>query len=50
MTWPGPAPEEMASAIFYLASDESSFTTGIDLVADAACPSFDERCFLPASR
>jgi NAD(P)-dependent dehydrogenase (short-subunit alcohol dehydrogenase family) len=26
--------EEMASAIFYLASDESSFTTGIDLVAD----------------
>jgi NAD(P)-dependent dehydrogenase (short-subunit alcohol dehydrogenase family) len=24
-------PEEMASAIFYLASDESSFTTGIDL-------------------
>jgi NAD(P)-dependent dehydrogenase (short-subunit alcohol dehydrogenase family) len=27
-------PEEMASAIFYLASDESSFTTGIDLIAD----------------
>jgi NAD(P)-dependent dehydrogenase (short-subunit alcohol dehydrogenase family) len=26
--------EEMASAIFYLASDERSFTTGIDLVAD----------------
>jgi NAD(P)-dependent dehydrogenase (short-subunit alcohol dehydrogenase family) len=27
-------PEEAASAIFYLASDESSFTTGFDLVAD----------------
>jgi NAD(P)-dependent dehydrogenase (short-subunit alcohol dehydrogenase family) len=27
-------PEEIASAIFYLASDESSFTTGIDLVTD----------------
>jgi NAD(P)-dependent dehydrogenase (short-subunit alcohol dehydrogenase family) len=25
---------EMTSAIFYLASDESSFTTGSDLVAD----------------
>jgi NAD(P)-dependent dehydrogenase (short-subunit alcohol dehydrogenase family) len=27
-------PEEAASAIFFLASDESSFTTGFDLVAD----------------
>jgi NAD(P)-dependent dehydrogenase (short-subunit alcohol dehydrogenase family) len=27
-------PEEAASAIFYLASDESSFTTGFDLIAD----------------
>ncbi|MDN3357413.1 SDR family oxidoreductase [Actinomadura sp. DC4] len=27
-------PEEMASAIYYLASDESSYTTGFDLVAD----------------
>jgi NAD(P)-dependent dehydrogenase (short-subunit alcohol dehydrogenase family) len=27
-------PEEAANAIFYLASDESSFTTGFDLVAD----------------
>lgn len=26
--------EEMASAIYYLASDESSYTTGFDLVAD----------------
>jgi NAD(P)-dependent dehydrogenase (short-subunit alcohol dehydrogenase family) len=40
-------PEEMASGIFYLASDESSFTTGIDLVADAACRSFDDRRWLP---
>ena len=27
-------PEEMASAALFLASDESSFSTGIDLVAD----------------
>lgn len=27
-------PEEMASAIYYLASDESSYITGFDLVAD----------------
>jgi len=27
-------PEEAASAIFFLASDESSFTTGFDLIAD----------------
>jgi NAD(P)-dependent dehydrogenase (short-subunit alcohol dehydrogenase family) len=33
-------PEEMASAIFYLASDESSFTTGIDLVADGGLSEF----------
>jgi NAD(P)-dependent dehydrogenase (short-subunit alcohol dehydrogenase family) len=32
--------EEMASAIFYLASDESSFTTGIDLVADGGLSEF----------
>jgi NAD(P)-dependent dehydrogenase (short-subunit alcohol dehydrogenase family) len=32
--------EEMASAIFYLASDESSFTTGIGLVADGGLPEF----------
>jgi NAD(P)-dependent dehydrogenase (short-subunit alcohol dehydrogenase family) len=33
-------PEEMASAIFYLASDESSFTTGIDLIADGGLSEF----------
>ena len=33
-------PAEMASAIFYLASDESSFTTGIDLVADGGLSEF----------
>lgn len=27
-------PEELASAVFFLASDESSFSTGIDLVSD----------------
>ena len=27
-------PDEIASAAFFLASDESSFSTGIDLVAD----------------
>jgi NAD(P)-dependent dehydrogenase (short-subunit alcohol dehydrogenase family) len=32
--------EEMASAIFYLASDESSFTTGIDLAADGGLSEF----------
>jgi NAD(P)-dependent dehydrogenase (short-subunit alcohol dehydrogenase family) len=30
--------EEMASAIFYLASEESSLTTGIDLVAEGGLP------------
>jgi NAD(P)-dependent dehydrogenase (short-subunit alcohol dehydrogenase family) len=30
--------EEMASAIFYLASEEGSLTTGIDLVADGGLP------------
>ena len=33
-------PEEMASAIFYLASGESSFTTGIDLIADGGLSEF----------
>jgi len=33
-------PEEMASAICYLASDESSFTTDIDLVADGGLSEF----------
>ena len=33
-------PEEMASAIFYLASDESSFTMGIDLAADGGLSEF----------
>jgi NAD(P)-dependent dehydrogenase (short-subunit alcohol dehydrogenase family) len=33
-------PDEMAAAIFYLASDESSFTTRIDLVADGGLSEF----------
>jgi len=27
-------PEEVANAILYLASDESSFTTGVELMVD----------------
>jgi NAD(P)-dependent dehydrogenase (short-subunit alcohol dehydrogenase family) len=33
-------PEEMAASIFFLASDESSFTTGIDLAADGGLSEF----------
>ena len=32
--------EEMAASIFFLASDESSFTTGIDLAADGGLSEF----------
>jgi len=31
-------PEEVAAAAYFLASDESSFVTGIDLAVDAAWP------------
>jgi NAD(P)-dependent dehydrogenase (short-subunit alcohol dehydrogenase family) len=33
-------PEEMAASIFFLASDESSFTTGLDLAADGGLSEF----------
>jgi len=33
-------PDEMAASIFFLASDESSFTTGIDLAADGGLSEF----------
>jgi NAD(P)-dependent dehydrogenase (short-subunit alcohol dehydrogenase family) len=32
--------EEMAASIFFLASDESSFTTGIDLASDGGLSEF----------